>query len=91
MKRHLLNGHPKDFIKQKTQFKCIKGGVSGGKNKYKKWHAFYTLTITEYFDGHQSYKKVNPLQLKFTREFILYIVKMYEVFPLLNLHGSIDL
>ncbi len=31
---------------QKIQSRCIKGGVNGGKNKYKKWHVFYTLAIT---------------------------------------------
>jgi hypothetical protein len=82
MKKHLLNKHPKDFVKYKTPSKLVKGG----KNKSKKWNEMHPLAITKYLSGHQGYRKRDPLQMKFIGDLVIYnIMKGYEVFSSIKL------
>jgi hypothetical protein len=79
MKKHLLNKHPKDFVKYKTRSKR-------GKKKSKKWNVMHPLAITKYLSSHQGYRKGDLLQMKFIEDLVLYnIMKGYEVFTSIKL------
>jgi hypothetical protein len=79
MKKHLLDEHPNEFIKNKLELRSIdqsgEGGGERGKKACKKKNLVHPSSIIKFYGGEGHYQKIDHPQLKFVANLILSLRK----------------
>jgi hypothetical protein len=79
MKKHLLNEHPNEFIKNKLELRSInqsgEGSGERGKKACKKKKLVHPSSILKFYGGEGHYQKIDYPQLKFVENLIFFITK----------------
>ncbi len=80
MKKHLLNEHPNEFIKNKLELRSInqsgEGSGERGKKACKKKELVHSSSILKFYGGEGHYQKIDYPQLKFVENLIFSLRKV---------------